>query len=508
MPEITKKLFINHCIIYVEGLLTKLQRYSMRSFIVFLILFIIVFSISFQDASAITSLSSIVNHNEVPSDLEFNSDGTKMYVVEPWDPHNHVHQYNLSTPYDVTTATDSGKTFGMPSGNVIRAIEFNSDGTKMYLGGNTSFLYQYTLTTPYDVTTAGTATTKTMNSSNTWGIDFNSDGTKMFLAYTTGKVDQYSLSTGFNISTATFVKSYTVTHTGANVSDMTLSNDGTNMLILDSNNKKIQRYKLSAAFDVGTATLTGSVVLEDAGLGPFGSTFKPDGTKLFVVDNGNNKIFQYTVNPAWFLSEVAPSQTTISTIIQTGTSTTIDWTAPSNGGSPITDYKVYYSSNSGTTWTQFIDSISTNTDVTITGLDECNTYIFRVVAVNAIGDGTLSTNATPTKSLNTENDYNYLGGATQDFSSQMQFGSGVTFTTNQKFDVEQFFGANQVFSAGNDFAANQKFCGTHSFTNANMKFGASANFNTAQTFGQSADFSAGTQTFTGSNTFGTSNQFA
>ena len=77
----------------------------------------------------------------------------------------------------------------------------------------------------------------------------------------------------------------------------------------------------------------------------------------------------------------------------TGISSTVSlsWTAPaSNGGSAITDYTVQYSANSGSTWTTFARAASASTSATVTGLTRGTAYIFRVAAVNALGNGAFS----------------------------------------------------------------------------------------------------------------------
>ena len=77
----------------------------------------------------------------------------------------------------------------------------------------------------------------------------------------------------------------------------------------------------------------------------------------------------------------------------------LSWTAPaSTGGDSITDYVIQHSSNSGSTWTTFSDSVSTSTSATVTGLTNGTSYVFRVAAVNAAGTGTYSSasaSATP-----------------------------------------------------------------------------------------------------------------
>jgi len=69
----------------------------------------------------------------------------------------------------------------------------------------------------------------------------------------------------------------------------------------------------------------------------------------------------------------------------------VSWTAPtSNGGAAITDYIVEYSNNNGSTWTVFSDGVSTATTATVTGLVNGTAYIFRIKAVNAVGNSAAS----------------------------------------------------------------------------------------------------------------------
>ncbi|MFA7285919.1 MAG: fibronectin type III domain-containing protein [Candidatus Paceibacterota bacterium] len=67
------------------------------------------------------------------------------------------------------------------------------------------------------------------------------------------------------------------------------------------------------------------------------------------------------------------------------TTTNLTWTAPSNGGSTITDYLVDYRISGDLPWISFNDGVSASTGATVTGLTNGVTYQFRVRAVNAIG---------------------------------------------------------------------------------------------------------------------------
>ena len=89
----------------------------------------------------------------------------------------------------------------------------------------------------------------------------------------------------------------------------------------------------------------------------------------------------------------APTSVTASLPATYGNTTAlVSWTAPVLLGSPaFYDYIVQYSSNSGTTWTTFTDTVSTATSVTVTGLTNGTAYIFRVAAKNTIETGPFST---------------------------------------------------------------------------------------------------------------------
>jgi hypothetical protein len=69
----------------------------------------------------------------------------------------------------------------------------------------------------------------------------------------------------------------------------------------------------------------------------------------------------------------------------------LSWTAPTVlAQTPITNYTVQFSSNSGSTWTTFTRAASTATSATVTGLTNGTSYIFRVAAVNGFGTGSYS----------------------------------------------------------------------------------------------------------------------
>ena len=88
------------------------------------------------------------------------------------------------------------------------------------------------------------------------------------------------------------------------------------------------------------------------------------------------------------------------TAVGGGNEAALSWTAPTNnGGAAVTDYRIEFSSDGGTTWSAFSDAISAETSATVDGLAPGTQYRFRVAAVNAAGVGTFSSASAAAKTF-------------------------------------------------------------------------------------------------------------
>lgn len=74
---------------------------------------------------------------------------------------------------------------------------------------------------------------------------------------------------------------------------------------------------------------------------------------------------------------------------------TLSWTPQFNGGRPITNYRVRYSSNVGATWSPGQLTGSANPTFTVTGLTGGTSYLFQVSAVNEAGESPYSSASSP-----------------------------------------------------------------------------------------------------------------
>jgi len=112
--------------------------------------------------------------------------------------------------------------------------------------------------------------------------------------------------------------------------------------------------------------------------------------------NDSSNIAAFVSQNSIGILAVVPGSPTSVVAVSGNAQLAVTWTAPANtGGSPITDYLVKYSSNGGSTWTNFRDPVSTATSCSVTGLANGTSYVIKVVAKNAVGISPASANSAP-----------------------------------------------------------------------------------------------------------------
>ncbi len=149
-----------------------------------------------------------------PHAIEFKPDGKVMYVIHSNSGSVGVEQFNLTTAWD--TQTLSYDTSLSISDDVqIRALAFKSDGTRVYIAQRDhGKVKQFDLTTPWDLSSA---TNKVESNSflgeenNLRNIQFSSDGTFMYLGGNGGDdINRYKLPISWDISTITHETTFSI----------------------------------------------------------------------------------------------------------------------------------------------------------------------------------------------------------------------------------------------------------------------------------------------------------
>ena len=246
--------------------------------------------------------------SSVPLGLNASYDGTKFYIADNGG--DSIDQYNLSTAWDISTAAYASKTLSVSSQDTApQSVAFKLDGTKMFLvGGANDSVYSYSLSTAWDISTASYDSSTFSFSTQTTDVSsffVTSDGTKIFvISYSTSSsvavVYQYSLSTGWDLSTTSYdSKSFSVYSEETTPRGIALNPDGTKLYILGNLNDSVYQYSLSTAHDISTASYDSVSFDVNTATGrdnQYGILFKPDGTKMYSVSIGDDRIYQYSTD--------------------------------------------------------------------------------------------------------------------------------------------------------------------------------------------------------------------
>jgi hypothetical protein len=266
-----------------------------------------------------TQAFSVASQETFPSGIAFNTDGTKMFITG--NTGNDINEYTLSTAYDVSSAVFVDSFDVSAKQAAVMGVAFNTDGTKMFIVGETEdTVAQYALSTGFDVSTASFTQTFSIASQETeaQSLTFNTDGTKMFIVGDTGNdISEYTLSSGFDVSTASFVDSFSLASQTTQPKEGIFNTDGTELYVLSRSPTKVFKYTLTAGFDVSTASYA-SVEFSVAGeeTSPQGLAFSADGSKMYVCGDSGDDINQYATtstatNSTTVLAGQAISATTI-----------------------------------------------------------------------------------------------------------------------------------------------------------------------------------------------------
>ena len=245
--------------------------------------------------------------------IAFSNDGRKVFSSnrEVNDTHECVSMMELSTPYDLRTASlvlDEASPMVTQVGlddndNDSRCtdIKFSKDGLKMFLGNVTGKIHGFDLASPFDLSNITYSNNVTGELGDDPSFSFSNDGKKLF--YLEGKKEsqkilEYSLSTAYDLTDITLVNTLTLTTT-ANVSTandygraVEFSHDGMTMFVLindrtNNNNTSLDsvfQFSLTTAFSTSTATSVGSLTIpEELSLRTWGMALSLSGNKLYLV---------------------------------------------------------------------------------------------------------------------------------------------------------------------------------------------------------------------------------
>ena len=245
------------------------------------------------------SVSFDVTQDSTITGMCFNDDGTKMYVCG--ESSDKVYQYSLSSAYDLSTASYDSVSLDVSSQQgAPRSVVFNNDGSALYIvGTSAAAVHQYTLSTEYDLSTASySSNTFSVASQELYpcGAIFNNDGASMYVVGSQNDtVYQYTLSTPFDVSTASYAsKSLDGSSEQSGSTGLAFNSDGTKIFIIGETPTKIFQYTLSSAYDASTGSYDSVSYTYSEGSVPRDIVWGNSGNKFYIPDSGPDDIYQYT----------------------------------------------------------------------------------------------------------------------------------------------------------------------------------------------------------------------
>ena len=302
-----------------------------------LIIFFLLFPISSSFGAMVTYVqkATVDDSGEYIQGIEFNPDGTKMFIVlgeKASGTYTHVSEYNLSTPFDISTksyAGDSercildnsaggGETADGPIDQVYD-LDFSKDGMKLFVGrgknaagANKDRVFRFDLTSPFDISTcsfanqtssldtdalqknsnAGDPNSESHSKNRLQGLEINDDGTKIFIVYHgqsafKPRLLEYDLSTPYDLTTISLVTTAGIALDGQGVSNpmgVRFSPNGKRLWITShtEDSEAVTQISLSVAYDTSSFTIDGSFSLTSTTLQSRGIGFSANGLKMYV----------------------------------------------------------------------------------------------------------------------------------------------------------------------------------------------------------------------------------
>ena len=157
-----------------------------------------------------------------------------------------VFKYDMTTAYDLSTASYSNVDFNpTDTGGNISDLSFNNTGTKLFINAATRTLYEYNLSTAYDITTASYSN-NSLNlatyDSYPFSVTWNKFGDKLYMTGWADDIVQFDLTTAFDLSTASY-SGIEYHHTPSNYANcVRFSADARKMFICDGNGRYIYEH--------------------------------------------------------------------------------------------------------------------------------------------------------------------------------------------------------------------------------------------------------------------------
>ncbi len=211
-----------------------------------------------------------------------------------------IYQYDLTDRYDISTYSLDTSADVSGKETQLSGMCFGSDGMTLFVAGASSdSVHQYSLTTAYDITSITFQKSYTpTEGANLRGIQIADNGTRLFIVLDSiDDIYVYDLSTANDLGTVTVDSGNTLLNVDAGLRQIYINEDGKSFMAIGANQDRVYQYTLSTAFDLSTATQTSYFSVNTQTDTPAGFSFNGDKTKFFVSNMSSpSTVYQYSVN--------------------------------------------------------------------------------------------------------------------------------------------------------------------------------------------------------------------
>ncbi|MEP4597725.1 MAG: Ig-like domain-containing protein, partial [Cyclobacteriaceae bacterium] len=256
-------------------------------------------------------------------DITFSDDGYLMHIIGAAK--TSIYQYTLSIPFDITSTVTFDDYYDVGSRETAPTdMTFSDDGMTLFVvGTSNNSVIQYGLSSAYDVGSTviyeGSRDVSAQQS-GVEGITFSSDGMHFFIAGhvdgngASSEVHQYAITTAFDVtSSTTFEETYA--YWNRELSDLTFSDDGQTMLILDNDRIRLDQIDLDTPFELDYGMsypeYVGGWNVPSEGI-PNGIAFSACGTRMYIVGSENNTVYQYRLSSTGVFLETSSNDGSVS----------------------------------------------------------------------------------------------------------------------------------------------------------------------------------------------------
>ena len=191
----------------------------------------------------------------------------------------------------------------------------------------------------YDSVEVNFGSSGPMGPNQPMGIAFSADGSYLYVSAqnstgTKQEIFQWALSTAWDLTTigSTYYKKISVSTTNTAIKGIKFKPDGTKMYFLLNGQDTIYEYTLSTAWDVSTGSSASSKSTASTESQPYDFCFSDDGTIMLTFGNTSDRINEWDLSTAWTVSTASASGVYYDLTFQTETPQGIVW---SNDGKRI-----------------------------------------------------------------------------------------------------------------------------------------------------------------------------